>query len=143
MNSKTCELCGERNAKYVCQECSRLICERCIEPYSWLCLECYEKIKKTPHLEAEVKSWDYLRSPLMKIFILGFILTFIGMIILILAALFSGLKVSFSIVLLPIPIIFGAGEQAAPLIIITAALAIIIYIVTLILIIKRRLSSHP
>jgi len=78
----------------------------------------------------------------MKIFILGFILTFIGAIILILAALFSGLKVSFGIVFLPIPIIFGAGEQAVPLMIIAATLAIIIYVIIFILLIKRRLSKH-
>lgn len=94
-------------------------------------------------METEVRGWNYTRIPFMKMFILGFMLMFIGAIILILAALFSGLKVSFGIIFLPIPIIFGAGEQAVPLMIIASTLAIIIYIVIFIFLIKRKLSKHP
>jgi uncharacterized membrane protein len=63
----------------------------------------------------------------MKIFIIGFMLMFIGMIILFLAALLAGLKESFSFIFLigPIPIIFGSGQYSLPLIVLTTVLTII------------------
>jgi uncharacterized membrane protein len=63
----------------------------------------------------------------MKIFIIGFMLMFIGMIILFLAALLAGLKESFSFIFLigPIPIIFGSGQYSLPLIVLATVLTII------------------
>lgn len=119
---KFCDICGRRAAKYVCQECGRVICERCIEPYSWLCPECYGKeIGITPDLETKI------RIPFIKIFVLGLILIFVGSIILVLASLLYGLKISLGgfILIGPIPIIFGAGEYSIPIIILGLALAVI------------------
>lgn len=128
---KICELCGVRTARYVCQECGRSICERCIKPYSWLCLECQKKIL-APSEEAE----ETPPIPFMKMFFLGFILMFAGVIILLLALLLSGLKISLGgiIIVGPIPIIFGAGENVALLIMLGAALTIICLIIFLVLV---------
>lgn len=135
MGIKICELCGKRNAKYVCQECSRVICERCLEPYTWLCLECYRKTGGTLSQESESEEKTLLQTPFIKIFLMGFILMFIGVMVIILAALFSGLKNSFSLIFLigPIPIIFGGGEYSTPLIILAIVLTIISIIVFIIL----------
>jgi len=127
---KLCELCGVRAARYVCQECGRSICERCIKPYSWLCLECHKSIL-APGEEAE----EILPIPFMKMFFLGFILMFAGVIILLLASLLSGLKISLGGIIMigPIPIIFGAGENLALLIMLGVVLTIICLIIFLVL----------
>lgn len=119
---KLCDICGKRAARYVCQECGRIICERCIEPYSWLCPECYKReVGITPGMEMKIK------IPFAKMLILGFILIFVGSIILVLASLFYGLKISLGgfILIGPIPIVFGAGEYSIPLIIVGLALTAI------------------
>lgn len=137
MSLKLCELCNKRSAKYVCQECGRVICERCIDSYSWLCLECYEKFRRVSPLETE--ELERTQIPFMKMFLLGFILMFIGVIILVLATLLFGLKESFSLIFLigPIPIILGAGENII-LPLIFAAVLITIYIIVIVLLAKKR-----
>ncbi|MEM2939266.1 MAG: DUF131 domain-containing protein [Candidatus Bathyarchaeia archaeon] len=131
MGIKICELCSKRNAKYVCQECSRAICERCLEPYTWLCLECYRKIGGTLSQEPESEEKTLFQIPFIKIFLMGFILMFIGIIVIILATLVLGLKNSFSLIFLigPIPIIFGGGEYSIPLIILATVLTVICIII--------------
>jgi len=78
----------------------------------------------------------------MKMFLLGFILMFIGVIILVLAALVSGLKESLSLIFLigPIPIILGAGENII-LPIVFAAILITIYIIVMVLLAKRKIIT--
>lgn len=135
MGTRICELCGERSARYVCQECGRIVCERCMKPYSWLCLECYRKTEGDFPPEMEDYEGTLFQLPFMKIFFLGFLLIFIGMIILIAAAVLSGLKDSFGLIFLigPIPIIFGAGQFSLPLIILAIALTILCIIVFILL----------
>jgi len=109
---KLCEICGKRTARHVCQECGRKTCEVCLEPSKWLCSECYRKIEhETPMPEAEANL--SLNIPFVKLFILGFFLIFIGMVILIVAALISGSTESFSffVIIGFIPIVFGAGQD--------------------------------
>ena len=143
MSVKLCEICGERSAKYICQECGRSICEQCIEPYTWLCKECYEKIKR-PSEEIGAEEKPLLHFPFIKLFILGFILMFVGMMTLILAALLTGLKDSLGFIFLigPIPIILGSGQYASILIIIGAALTLICLII-FILLNRRGISLMP
>jgi len=63
----------------------------------------------------------------IKLFIIGFMLIFAGVIILMLTALFSGLAGSFGLIFLlgPIPIILGAGENITLLLVIAAILTIL------------------
>lgn len=143
MSVKSCEICGEKSAKYICQECGRSVCEQCIEAYTWLCKECYERIKKPAEtIEAEEKI--FFHFPFVKMFFLGFILIFIGMMILVLAALLTGLKDSLGFIFLigPIPVIFGSDPHAPVLIIIGVALTIICLII-FILLNRRGISLIP
>lgn len=124
LSVKVCELCGKRSARYVCQECGKAICERCIEPYEWLCLECYGKAEAPARVGAEGRKIHQI--PFIKLFITGFMLMFIGMIILFLAALLTGLKDSFNFIFLigPIPIILGYGQYSLLLILLATVLTI-------------------
>lgn len=109
----------------------------------WLCKECYEKIKGSNEgNRAEEKI--LLNFPFVKMFLFGFILIFIGMMILILAALLTGLKNSLGFIFLigPIPIILGSGQFAPALIIIGAVLTIICLII-FILLNRRGISLIP
>lgn len=119
---KLCDVCGKRAARYVCQECGRIVCERCIESYSWLCSECYRKeMGIEPDVEMKIS------FPFTKMFVLGFILMFVGSIILVFASLLYGLKASLGgfILIGPLPIVFGFGEYSIPLIILGLALTVI------------------
>jgi len=127
---KLCDVCGKRSARYVCQECGRTVCERCIEPYSWLCSECYRKeMGIEPGVEMKI-SFSFA-----KMFVLGFILIFVGSLILVFASLLYGLKASLGgfILIGPIPIVFGSGEYSIPLIILGLALAVICIIAFILL----------
>ncbi|MCX8171039.1 MAG: DUF131 domain-containing protein [Candidatus Bathyarchaeota archaeon] len=127
MGAKICEVCGERQAKYVCQECGRKICERCVEPSNLICLGCSREIEKLSSSPNRVKEGVVFETLPIKIFFLGFLLIFVGFIIIFLVTLFYGLKNSISLFLLigPIPIILGAGEHAVLL----TVLAIIVTII--------------
>ncbi|MEM1507366.1 MAG: DUF131 domain-containing protein [Candidatus Bathyarchaeia archaeon] len=139
MNAKICEICGKRQAKYVCQECGRKVCEQCIEPYDLFCLECYRKIEKSLRSSEKIEERMAFETLPVKVFFLGFLLIFVGMLITFLAALLSGLKNSTSLFLLigPIPIILGAGEHAILLTII-AAIVTIMCVVIFVFLNKRR-----
>jgi len=81
-----------------------------------------------------------LPSPFVKIFFLGFILTFLGMVIMMVSALVYGLPDSFGLVVFigPIPIVLGAGKYS----ILAIALAIILTVLGILLFMfsrKRRL----
>jgi len=70
-----------------------------------------------------------------KMFVLGFILIFVGSLILVFASLLYGLKASLGgfILIGPIPIVFGSGEYSIPLIILGLALAVICIIAFILL----------
>jgi len=132
MRVKTCEICGKRVARYVCQECGREVCQFCFEPNTWVCQDCYNNLRReAPVLEAF--PWP---TP-FKLFLLGFILMFLGMIVLTIATIFFGSSSSAGgvIWILPLPPIgFGAGPYAFWAILLVIALAIL----TLVLFIKLR-----
>ncbi len=107
MNVKKCELCGKRAARYVCQECGREVCETCLEPNSWMCLDCYRRINPAlPRMETKL-------SIPIKLFILGFLLIFIGIILTVLTPILLGISevgAGTIIWIFPFPpIILGAG----------------------------------
>jgi len=132
MRVRTCEICGKRVARYVCQECGREVCQFCFEPSTWVCLDCCNRLRReAPVLEAF--PWP---TP-FKLFLLGFILMFLGMIVLTIATIFFGSSSSAGgvIWILPLPPIgFGAGPYAFWAILLVIALAIL----TLVLFIKLR-----
>ena len=121
MRVRTCEICGKRVARYVCQECGREVCQFCLERNTWVCLDCYRSLKqKTPILE--VFPWA---TP-FKLFLLSFLLILMGMIFIIIASVLPGtFSVGAIIFLGPIPIIVGAGPHLVWVIILAFALTIL------------------
>ncbi len=99
-----CEVCGRRAARYVCQECGRRVCERCLEPRVWVCLECYKRLQP----EAPVAGASLWSVP-FKLFFLGFLLTFVGVVLLMVSGFLSGDSAGFVWVLPFPPVVFGVG----------------------------------
>jgi len=123
MRVKACEICDKRAAKYICQECGREVCQFCFEPSTWFCSDCYNHLKrKTPALES--LPWP---TP-FKLFLLGFVLMFIGMLIITIATVFLGAPISTGVFIwiFPLPPIgLGAGPYAFWAILLSIALAIL------------------
>jgi len=77
------------------------------------------------------KETDVSENKLMqlafKLFLFGFILTFVGIFLVLLAGMLSNGSVDFGgiIIIGPIPIIFGAGEHAWLIILVAAVLTIV------------------
>jgi len=140
MGTKLCEICGKSPARYICQECGRDVCERCLEPHTWLCAECYRNVEKeVPELEEKDVSVSF--SSFMKIFLLGFFLIFIGVAVLIATSLIYGMPDSLGLIVFigPIPIILGAGRYSL-LAIILAIILTILSIAFFISLQKRRIG---
>jgi len=121
MPVRTCGICGKRVARYVCQECGREVCQFCLEQNTWVCLDCYHSLKQeTPRLE--VLPW----STPFKLFLLSFLLMFIGTIFIVIASVLPGtFSIGAIIFLGPIPIILGAGPHLIWAIILAFALTIL------------------
>jgi len=123
---KTCEICGSNPAMYICSECGRSVCPECFEPDSWICSDCYRK-KKQEHAQEGFEE-SLTSFPLfMKIFLAGFLLIFLGMVILIIAGLMGGISQSFGLVVFigPIPIILGTGKYSLLAILLAVLLTIL------------------
>ncbi len=133
MGTRLCELCSKRSARYVCQECSRNVCERCLEPHTWLCTECCERLEReAPRREA--KGISPSLPSFMSVFLLGSLLIFAGMVIIMIATVLYGLPDSLGLIVFigPIPIVLGAGEYSfwsVILAIILTVLAIAFFII--------------
>ena len=123
---KTCEICRSNPAMYVCTECGRNVCPHCFEPSIWICSDCYSKKKQEHTLQKFGK--PSMPFPLfMKVFLAGFFLIFLGMIILMIAGFMGGFSQSSGLVVFigPIPIILGSGKYSMLAILLAAILTII------------------
>ena len=119
MHVRQCEICGKRASRYVCQECGRQVCERCLEPHMWICSECYNRLRpKAPVMKP--LSW----SMPLKLFFLGFLLIFIGIVFIMITSIFFEVPISIGTVIFvgPIPIVLGAGPYSIWAIILAVAL---------------------
>jgi len=122
MQAKACELCGKRAARYVCQNCGREVCEACLELHTWVCSDCYGRVKPgAPAFEAV--PW---LSPL-RLFLLGFSFIFVGIVFVTIAMVLSGSPVSFGTVVFvgPIPIVLGGGTHSLWAILLAVATTIL------------------
>jgi len=117
MAAVACEVCGKRAARYVCQECGRKVCETCLEPHTWVCSDCYSRLKR------EAPSW----SLPLKLFLVGFFLIFIGMIFIMITAVLSGAPTTFGTIIFvgPVPIILGAGPYSLWAIVLAVAITVL------------------
>jgi len=107
MQVRTCEICGKHVARYVCQECGREVCQFCLEPNTWVCIDCYHSLKQEiPVLE--IFPW----STPFRLLLFSFLLIFIGTIFILIASILPGVYSIGAIIFLgPIPIIIGAGPH--------------------------------
>jgi len=124
MSLKTCEICGKRLARFICQECGCQVCGLCFELRTWVCSKCYNRLK--PELPStETVTW----STPFKLFLLGIILMFIGIVVIIVAALLYGtatISTGGLIWIIPLPpIILGAGPYALLAIMLAVCLTIV------------------
>lgn len=130
MRVRTCEICGKRTARYVCQECGEEVCEACLEPHLWVCSKCYSRVKREAP-PFEVIPWA---TP-FKLFLLGFFLIFIGMIFVMISVVLSEAPATFGAIVFvgPIPIVLGAGPNSLWAIMFATALTIVALILFLVL----------
>ncbi len=93
-----------------------------LEPHTWVCTECYKRVKLKTAL-FETVPWP---TPL-KLFLLGFLLIFIGTILLTLTAVLSGTSAHFGAIIFigPIPIVLSAGPNSNWMIILAVAVTIV------------------
>ena len=122
---KICEICGSNPAMYVCSECGRSACRQCFDPDSWICSDCYRK-EKQEYAQRDLEK-SLTPFPLfMKMFLAGFLLIFLGMVILMIAGLMGGISQSFGLVVFigPIPIILGTGKYSLLAILLAVLLTI-------------------
>ena len=119
----TCEVCGKRAARYVCQECGRKVCETCLEPHTWVCSDCYSRLKREIPRMLDAPSW----SLPLKLFLVGFFLIFMGMIFIMVTAIISGAPTNFGAIIFvgPVPIILGAGPYSLWAILLAVALTVL------------------
>ncbi len=122
MQVKNCEVCGERAARYICQECGRKACQFCFEPAPWICLGCCKSNRR------EASALESFRwSTASKLFLLGFVLMFAGIIVILATTLFFGAATDAGVVIwiFPLPPIgFGTGPYALWAILFGVALAV-------------------
>jgi len=123
MQVKTCEVCDKRAARYICQECGRGICQFCFEPATWICLDCSNSLERgTSALES------FQWSTPFKLFLLGFVLMFVGMVVIMIAVVLFGasMDVGTIIWIFPLPPIgFGTGPYALWAILLVVALTVL------------------
>jgi len=132
---RICEICGVNPAMYVCSNCGRNVCSQCFEKNSWLCIECYNKRNQSFKEEMLWTSYPLF----IKIFLIGFLLAFLGMIILMVAGLMEGVSQSPGLIVFigPIPIMLGVGKPS----LLAIFLAILLTIIGIVLFfIFRRIS---
>ncbi|MEM3506772.1 MAG: B-box zinc finger protein [Candidatus Bathyarchaeia archaeon] len=127
---KLCEICRHKNAMYVCKNCGKEVCNECFNVDFWACSKCYE-------LEAYQKGFqkfDSLSNTFFKFFILGFIMIFIGIVLIMLSSLTfkDSLTGGITLIIGPIPILLGFGPYSQLLLLFAMLLTIIILIVFLI-----------
>lgn len=104
MEVRQCEVCGMRAARYVCQECGRQVCERCLVPHMWVCSECYGRLR--PGASAvKPLSW----SMPLKLFYVGFLLMFVGVVLVMVSGFVADGSSGFVWIFPFPPIVFGGG----------------------------------
>lgn len=122
-----CGLCGEYDARYVCESCGRSVCENCFDPKRWVCTECLSKIVGRIGQPTETFT-GYPQSRLLPLFFTGFLIVFIGMALMIASSLFSraGSVSGGAVVFIgPIPIILGSGPFSLHVFILAIILTVI------------------
>lgn len=129
-----CEICGIRDAKYTCINCGSRVCEECLDIEKWMCTKC-------------LKVGDYnlmgveAINTIFKISMIGFLMIFIGIIIIMISQLFMGGTITGGIIIFPfIPIILIKGFEGIEFtILLSIIIVIVITLLTFIYIFTRKI----
>jgi len=127
--STTCEICGRREARFVCSRCGRKACWDCFDTFSWLCRPCYEEVSRR---EPEIGF-----PALGKWLLVGILLLTVGMILMAIGLVASG---EAALILLPLPILV-VGELAPLILIITLVFSLVLFLVFLLASLKWLLGE--
>jgi uncharacterized membrane protein len=131
-----CVICGEYDARYVCESCGRSVCKNCFDSKRWVCTDCLSKIVGRMGQPTESFT-SYPQNRLLPLFFTGFLIVFIGMALMIVSSLFSeaGSVLGGAVVFIgPIPIILGSG----PISLHVFTLAIILTVIGVIFFVRDR-----
>ena len=137
-----CEVCGERPAKYVCQNCGKLICDGCVVPEGPLCPECSMLLDKSGEVEeARFNGFSGFLNPINLLF-MSILLIFIGFFCIMLSSVIGGRLGGLGAIIMigPIPIIVGAGPLSTEMILIGVVVMIIAVILFVLSLYERRRS---
>lgn len=130
-----CEICGARQAKYVCQRCGALVCEHHFEWTEGLCSNCLKEAIGERVLTGRKIVHSYTLP--MLLLIIGFLVVFIGFATLMLSPFIlpgnATTTVGGIVLIGPLPIMFGYGREITLLIVILAVIAVIIILLQLLL----------
>ncbi|MEM2896621.1 MAG: hypothetical protein QXG01_03455 [Candidatus Bathyarchaeia archaeon] len=131
---KLCEVCGHRNAMYVCKNCDREVCDDCFNSNFWTCIKCYGKGTYQKEFQALDSSDTFF-----KLFLLGFLMIFIGIVLMIISSIAfkGGVSGGVTLIIGPVPILLGFGPQSPLLLSFAILLTIVILIVYLFFILNK------
>lgn len=131
MHIEKCDMCGKLAAALqTCRLCKHRVCEEHFKHQEGICSRCYSRLS----LATQGTEETLLFATSFKLFILGFLLVFVGVIVLVVAAWLGGdTSVSGGVIFIVgfIPIIVGAGPYAFFAVLIAAILTIIAFAVFL------------
>lgn len=142
-----CEICYKLPARYVCSYCGKRVCINCYDPYSGMCIECAKRfearagIRESQLPPAPVSSGEFSGMTLVMI---GFALSFIGAMIMMIASLVGGVKgvsggaMIFIWPFIPIPIITTWGPLGKFILFIFLIIALALAIFALINVLRKR-----
>lgn len=136
--TKICEICNNRLARYICQECGRSACEFCFIPERWLCIECYRKLAYQPPIQPITRKIE-IGFPI-KLFFIGFIIMFIGTLIIILSSLYAASTQSGFIWIFPLPPFFFGTNSSEKWLVTIAIVSVIIFLIMFALVIYKLLK---
>ncbi len=124
MSTPLCQICGMRQATYVCQSCGRTVCANCFSSVQWTCSDCLAKTNGPLKRE----STDSQISVPTLLFFVAFAMIVIGVLLVSAGSITgSNSEVSGGVVILigPIPIILGTGPYSFEMIVTAAVLTVL------------------
>jgi len=129
MQVEKCDVCGRLTGSLqTCRLCERRVCEEHFSHQEGVCSRCYSRLS----MATQAKGETLVSAVPFKLFFLGFLLVFVGVLVLVVAALLGGdTSVSGGAIVIVwfIPIVVGAGPYAFFAILLAAILAILAFVV--------------
>jgi uncharacterized membrane protein len=141
MIAPVCALCGRRTATYVCQDCGRAVCGNCFDSTHWSCSECQSRLRSAA---APMQPMISPTFPLATwLFFAAFAIIFIGIVLMTLGSLsnlnMTGASSGVVILIGPIPIVLGAGQNSFALAV--SAIFLTVFVLLFLLFLRKRTTQ--